>query len=122
MESLLIEKTSTALEAGLQGPGIGDARTHGNLRRGFTADRESHKCGFKGMEERTCQVWTAQFLRSTGSEAGGGPGAGEYVVVCLCVDIIIHFSFRTTKQASSEKVTKCALFKMCISEAIICEE
>ena len=61
-------------------------------------------------------------LRSTGSEAGGGPGAGEYVVVCLCVDIIIHFSFRTTKQASSEKVTKCALFKMCISEAIICEE
>ncbi len=65
----MIEKTSTALEAGLQGPGIGDARTHGNLRRGFTADRESHKCGFKGMEERTCQVWTAQFLRSTGSEA-----------------------------------------------------
>ena len=65
----MIEKASTALEAGLQGPGIGDARTHGNLRRGFTADRESHKCGFKGMEERTCQVWTAQFLRSTGSEA-----------------------------------------------------
>ncbi len=32
--SLLIEKASTALEAGLQGPGIGYARTHGNLRKG----------------------------------------------------------------------------------------
>jgi len=109
-------KTTTALEAGRR-PGIGYARTCGNLRR------KTQSGGTFPARMREGSYETAGFKKYRERSGRGVRELGCFVFLSFCfwpVGVISvqdggateYRSFRGTKSASPERVTKCALFKM----------